>query len=124
MKPHSFYVRTRASRGVVVDLVDPAGNREWARVRSVVSEEFQRAAEQVFKRVAVEGGSVGEGSQSRKLFIRKRRAELVAALIADWSLPFKFEAEKVRLLIGNPRLRRGIERVAEDLTLHFGATDD
>lgn len=124
MKPRSFYVRTRASRGVMVALVDPAGNREWVRVRSIASEEFRRAADRVFKLVAEEGVRMSESLSGRKLFIRERRAELVAALIADWSLPFKTEVEKERLLISNPRLRRGIERVAEDLSLHFGDTDD
>lgn len=123
MKPQSFYVKSRASQGVKVDLVDPAGSREWARIRSVVSEEFKREAEKVFTRAAREGVSLST-LQGRKAFLRERRAELAASLVADWSLPFKTKAEKVGLLIRNPRLRRGIERVAEDLSLHFGVSND
>src|SRR5690625_1049450 len=97
--PNDFYVVSRASQGVRVDLVDPAGNREWALIRPVVSEEFKRAAEHAFAQFIVGGVEAGGSPKKQRGFIRERRAELVAALIADWSLPFKSEDEKVRLLV-------------------------
>lgn len=124
MNPQDFYITTRASQGLKVDLIDPEGNREWARVRSVASEEFKRASERAFAQFIIGGVEAGSSPKRRKDFVRHRRAELVATLISDWSLPFKTESEKVSLLISNPRLRRGIERVAEDLSLHFGASND
>jgi hypothetical protein len=44
-----------------------------------------------------------------------------AALIADWLLPA--DVAPVDLLIRNPRLRRQIERIAENHALHFGVEE-
>ena len=59
---------------------------------------------------------------SPKMQNRQRRAELACALIADWSLPMRSDEEKTALLIQNPRLRRQIERIADDYSLHFGVS--
>lgn len=120
MRPQDFYVKSRASQGVRVDLVDPGGNKEWMRVRSVISEEFKQASKAVLLRAAQEGKSIHGDPQRLKRQIRLRRAELAASLVADWSLPMKEEKDVAELLISNPRLRRAIERIAEDSSLHFG----
>ena len=103
-----------------VDLVDPAGNKEWMRVRSVVSDEFKEAAKEAILRAAREGKAIQGDPQKLKQQIRLRRAELAASLIADWSLPMQTISERAGLLIANPRLRRAVERIAEDHSLHFG----
>lgn len=122
MRPQDFYMRTRASRGVKVGLVDPAGSREWVRVRSVESTEFRRASREILLMSALEGQSLNGDRQQRKLALRRRRADLAAALIAEWSLPEEVEAAD--LLIRNPRLRRQIELIAENHALHFGVSDE
>ena len=120
MQPHDFYTRTKASRGVRVELVDPSGNREWVTVRSVLSLEFVAVAAAVAKqadqfRLLIDSAQ----SSDRKRLIRLRRATLASALVADWSLPMKTPAEIAELLIANPRLRRQIERISENHALHF-----
>lgn len=115
MRPQDFYVRTRASRGVRVELVDPAGNREWVRVRSVLAAEFEAERETILRAL------VPPPPVSRRLLSRLIRARLAAALIADWSLPMASMAARTCLLIRNPRLRRQIERIADNHSLHFGA---
>ncbi|MBF0675594.1 hypothetical protein [Pseudomonas sp.] len=122
MKPEDFYVRTRASQGVRVDLADPAGNREWVRVRSVAADEFMAARNAALLLAVSDGMALGGDAEQRKRILRMRRAELAASLVADWSLPMKTGPEKVELLLRNPRLRRQIERIAEDHSLHFGAS--
>lgn len=122
MQPHDFYTRTKASRGVRVELVDPSGNREWVTVRSVLSLEFVAVAAAVAKqadqfRLLIDSAQSGD----RKRLIRLRRATLASALVADWSLPMKTPAEIAELLIANPRLRRQIEQISENHALHFGA---
>jgi len=116
MRPQDFYTKTRASEGFRVELVDPAGSREWVRVRSVISDEFKRAREVMVQQAIADGRAVAADPAQRKLLARRRRATLAAALIADWSI----QAEPVQLLIQNPRLRRQIELIAENHTLHFG----
>ncbi len=120
MRPQDFYTRTKASRGVRVELVDPAGNREWMRVRSVESEEFKKASREVLFASIQEGMQLNGDHLNRKLALRRCRAELAAELIAEWSLPMDEKSERMALLISNPRLRRSIERIAENHTLHFG----
>lgn len=120
MRPQDFYIVSRASKGVRVDLVDPAGNREWMRVRSVAAAEFKQAGEQAIKQALIDARQ--EAPQNTKQRRREIRAELAASLIADWSLPMRTDAEKVALLIQNPRLRRQIERIAENHSLHFGVS--
>lgn len=115
MKPQDFYVRTRASRGVRVELVDPAGNREWVRIRSVMAEEFEAERESLLRSLVPPPNITG------KALRRIIRARLAASLIADWSLPMASATAKACLLIRNPRLRRQIEHVAEAHSLHFGA---
>lgn len=121
MQPHDFYTRTKASRGVRVELVDPAGNREWVRVRSVLSPEFVAVAAAV-ARQAEQYLALLEAAEpaERKRLIRLRRATLASALVADWSLPMKMPAEVADVLATNPRLRRQIERISESHALHFG----
>ena len=114
MHPQDFYIKTRASAGVRVELVDPAGNREWMRVRSIAADEFRRAADQVMRE------AIGALELDRKGRLRKSRAFLAASLISEWSLPMQSDAEKAALLESNPRLRRQIERIAENHALHFG----
>lgn len=119
MRPQDFYTRTKASRGVRVALIDPAGNREWVRVRSSQSEEFARAVNDSWQQLAVDAACSDPAEQKR--LRRVRHATQAAALIAEWSLPP--EIDPVELLIRNPRLRRQIERIAENHTLHFGAAE-
>lgn len=121
MRPEDFYMRSRASQGVRVELVDPAGSREWVRVRSVESDEFKKASRAVLLASIQEGTQLNGDHVNRKLALRRCRAELAAELIADWSLPMNEKSERMALLISNPRLRRSIERIAENHTLHFGA---
>ena len=121
MQPKDFYIATRASRGVRVELVDPAGNREWVQVRSVLSKQFQQASREVIRQAAIEGKAVMGCPQELKRQIRQRRAELVSALIVDWSMPLHGQ-DMIDLLIQNPRLRRGIEQIAADHDLHFGVS--
>ena len=123
MKPQDFYVRTRASRGVRVELVDPSGSREWMRVRSVAADEYAAARQAAMVLAVTDGMALGGDAGQKKLILRRRRAELAASLIADWSLPLSGH-EKTELLIRNPRLRRQIERIAENHALHFGVTHD
>lgn len=117
MRPQDFYTNSRASRGVHVDLVDPAGNREWVRVRSVLSAEFAAAVAETFAKA--EGDVAIDSEAERKRRRRYRNATLAASLIAEWSLPA--EISPVELLVTNPRLRRQIERIAETPAVHFGA---
>lgn len=125
MRPQDFYTRTKASRGVRVELTDPAGNREWVSVRSVLSREFVAVAAAVAKQ-AEKFRQMLDSVQpaERKRLIRLRRATLASALVADWSLPMKAPTEIAELLIANPRLRRQIERISENHALHFEVTDD
>lgn len=120
MKPQDFYTRTRASQGVRVELVDPSGNREWVRIRSVMSDEFSRAREEMARQAIADGRAVAVDPAQRKPLSRRRRATLAAALISEWSIP----VDPVPLLIQNPRLRRQIELIAENRTIHFGITND
>lgn len=124
MRPQDFYTRTKSSRGVRVDLADPAGNREWMRVRSVLSPEFMAAAAAIASR-AEEYSSILAAAEriERKSMLRLRRSALAAALIADWSLPLKEQSEIVELLTSNPRLRRQIEQISENHALHFGVDE-
>lgn len=119
MTPQDFYTNHRASQGIHVDLVDPAGNREWVKVRSVLSPEFAEAVAATFAQ-AVKDGSVDDQAE-RKRRRRYRNATLTASLIAEWSLPAVINP--VELLVVNPRLRRQIERIAETPTVHFGAAN-
>lgn len=114
MRPQDFYTRSKASQGVRVELVDPAGNREWMQIRSVHSAEFKAAVDQSWRDL-----SDLQPDGCRKESRRKRNARQACALIAESSLPP--EVDLVDLLIKNPRLRRQIERTAEDHSLFFGA---
>lgn len=121
MRPQDFYTRTRSSHGVRVELSDPAGNREWLRVRSVLSPEFVAVAAAVSRQAErylalLEAADPAE----RKRLVRLRRATLASALVADWSLPMNMPAEVAGVLVTNPRLRRQIERISENHALHFG----
>ena len=120
MKPQDFYTKTPASRGVRVELVDPAGNREWVIVRSVLSSEFAAAITASWAQVIAEGPLPSDDRAARKRRNRRVRAALSASLIAEWSLPA--EIVPAELLVINPRLRRQIERIAEDPAVHFGAS--
>ena len=121
MRPQDFYTNERASKGVRVDLVDPSGNREWVTVRSVLSPEFAAA-------VSLSWASIPEilTATSDSIDIKRRRrvrhAQLVASLIAGWSLPA--DVDPIDVLVSNPRLRRQIERIAEDPAIHFGVSND
>lgn len=116
MRPEDFYTKTRASRGVHVEFVDPSGNREWVRVRSVISDEFKRAREAMVIQAVGDGRVIADDPSQRKHLSRKRRASLAAALVVDWSI----DADPAVLLATAPRLRRQIERIAENHALHFG----
>lgn len=119
MRPEDFYTKTRASRGVRVELVDPSGNREWVCVRSVISDEFKRAREAVVQQAVADGRVIADDPSQRKHLMRKRRTFLAASLVADWSI----NAGAEELLARNPRLRRQIELIAENHALHFGAAE-
>lgn len=124
MQPHEFYTRTRSSRGVRMDLVDPVGNREWVRIRSVMSPEFVAVAAAVASRaeqyrVLLDAADAAE----RKRLVRLRRSTLASALVAEWSLPMKMPAEIAEMLSTNPRLRRQIELISENHALHFGVAE-
>ncbi|WP_152028177.1 hypothetical protein [Stutzerimonas stutzeri] len=116
MRPQDFYTRTRASAGIRIELKDPAGHKEWVRVRSVISEEHRKAREELVRQAIADGRAVAEDPSQRKALARRRRAVLAASLIAEWSIP----VGPVDLLIKNPRLRRQIELIAENHALHFG----
>jgi len=116
MRPQDFYTKTRASEGVRVEFVDPFGSREWIRIRSVLSDEFKAAS-----LLAVEDAA-RISTESGKEKARRLRARLAAALIADWSL--SSDVDPIQLLIEAPRLRRQIERIAENHSLHFGVRHD
>lgn len=116
MRPQDFYTKTRASKGIVVYFADPAGSREWIRIRSVLSDEFKAAS---LRAVEGAGHSLNDSGKQKT---RRLRATLAAALIADWSLPS--EIDPVQLLIEAPRLRRQIERIAENHSMHFGVRHD
>ncbi len=120
MKPEDFYVVSRASQGVHVDLVDPAGNREWARIRSTVSAEFRKASKKALVDAAKDGATTCDDPLARKQALRLRRAELAAALIAAWSLPESINP--VELMTINPRLRKQFEQIADDHSMHFGVS--
>lgn len=119
MRPQDFHIKTRASTGIRVELADPAGNREWMRVRSVLSEAFIERAIQVAADAIRQGAELAAASL-RKQQRRRRRAVLAASLVAESSLPHD-DAALVDLLIQNPRLRRQIERIAENTELFMGA---
>ena len=120
MRPQDFYTKTRGSHGFRVELVDPAGSREWVRVRSVISDEFRLAREAMVRQAVADGRAVAEDLARRRMLSRRRRAALAASLVAEWSIP----ADPADLLIKNPRLRRQIELIAENHALHFGASND
>jgi len=119
MRPQDFYVRTRASRGVRVELVDPAGKREWVRVRSVLSDEFQAAVTESWNQLFADVVAAGDCVQEQKRLRRLRHARQAASLIAEWSLPPS--VDPVGLMVQNPRLRRQIERIAQSNQIQFGA---
>jgi len=121
MRPQDFYTRTRASTGVRIEFADPAGNREWIRVRSVMSAEFKRASEAIVLQAVADGRLSADQPSLRKHHARQRRAALAAALIAEWSLPS--DIDPVALLASAPRLRRQIELIAENHALHFGVAE-
>ena len=118
MRPEDFYAKTRASRGVRVELVDPAGNREWVRIRSVLSSEFSDAVTRSWGQLLADGLLGDESAAEQKRLRRRRHAMQTASLIAEWSLPPEIDAAD--LLVQNPRLRRQIERIAENHAFHFG----
>ena len=117
MLPQDFYTQSRASEGVRIEMTDPSGRREWARVRSVLSPEFRKASQEALRKALL--GGPKQGGELKK-WKRRCRAELVAALIAEWSLPMQAEQDKADLFERNPRLRRQIEAISEDVSLHFG----
>lgn len=120
LRPEDFYTVARASAGVRVDLIDPDGNKEWVQVRSVASDEFSAAVRQVAL-LAIEAEKGPELSPTdRKYAIRRNRAFMTASLVADSS----FDMPLIDLMTTNPKLRRQIERIAEDDSLHFGVTHD
>lgn len=55
-----------------------------------------------------------------KYAARRNRAAMAASLIADSSMSI----DHVELMRINPRLRRQVERIAEDDSLHFGVSND
>lgn len=116
MRPQDFYTKTRASAGIRIELIDPAGNKEWVRVRSVISDEHRRAREELVRQAVADGRIVANDPSQRKALARRRRAVLAASLVAEWSIP----DDPTELLIKNPRLRRQIELIAESHALHFG----
>lgn len=118
MRPQDFYTRSRASTGVRVEFTDPAGNREWMQVRSVLSDEFKQASQAIVLQAVSDGRLSAEHPALRKSLARQRRASLAAALVAEWSLPS--DIDPVSLLASSPRLRRQIELIAENHALHFG----
>lgn len=120
MRPQDFYTKTRASRGVRIELADPEGNREWVLVRSVISEEFKQASRSMVAQAVSDGCEAAKIPSRRKALARARRATLAASLVAGWSMA----ADPVELLIKNPRLRRQIELIAENHALHFGVAHD
>ncbi|WP_417585299.1 hypothetical protein [Pelagibacterium sp.] len=119
MRPQDFYTKTRASAGIRIELIDPAGNKEWVRVRSVISDEHRRAREELVRQAVADGRIVANDPSQRKALARRRRAVLAASLVADWSI----QAEPADLFIKNPRLRRQVELIAENHALHFGAAE-
>lgn len=126
MRPQDFYIRAKANTGVRVDLDGPCGR--WIQVRSVWSDAYSVAAERMKANAIAEvallasAPSPEAARQMHKWQQRARRAKLVASLIADWSLTESCtESEKFALLIKNPRLRRQIEVVAENI--HAGGID-
>lgn len=120
MQPHNFYVVTPASRGVRIGLIDPAGKKEWVQVRSVASREFADCAQELAF-MAIEAALQPDLTPAeRKYAIRQNRARLAASLIADAS----FDIDPVELMRINPRLRRQIETIAENDSLHFGVKHD
>lgn len=121
MRPEDFYTKTRASRGVRVELVDPAGSREWVRIRSVLSAEFADAVTRSWGQLLADGLLGDESAAEQKRLRRRRHAMQTASLIAEWSLPPEIDAAD--LLVQNPRLRRQIERIAENHALHFGVEE-
>lgn len=122
MQPHEFYTRTKSSRGVRIELVDPTGNREWVRVRSVMSAEFVAVAAAVASRAEQYRTRLDAAEPAeRKRLVRLRRSTLASALVAEWSLPMKTPAEIAEMLSTNPRLRQQIELISENHALHFGA---
>lgn len=122
MRPQDFYTETRASKGVRVELIDPAGNREWMHIRSLLSSEFRLAVSQSFAGALRDGQAI-EDRATRKRQRRQRRAMLAASLVGETSLPHD-QAGLVDLLVSNPRLRRQIELIAENSALHFGVAHD
>ena len=104
-----------------VEFVDPAGNREWMRVRSVLSAEFKQASQSSVLQAVNHGRLSADQPALRKHHARQRRAALAAALIAEWSLPA--DMDPVSLLASAPRLRRQIELIAENHALHFGVAE-
>lgn len=119
MRPQDFYTRSRASRGVLVPLDDQQGGREWVRVRSSQSREFMAAVDDSWLQISADAKAAFSDSAEQKRLRRIRHAKQAAALIAEWSLPP--EVDPVDLLFRNPRLRRQLERIAENHALHFGA---
>lgn len=127
MRPQDFYIRAKANTGVRVDLEGPGGR--WIQVRSVWSDAYSVAAERMKANAIAEvallasAPSPEAARQMHKWQQRARRATLVASLIADWSLTDRCtESERFILLVREPRLRRQIELIAENL--HVGAGHD
>jgi hypothetical protein len=124
MQPHDFYVKEKAEQGRRVSLSNPDGtsSSHWMVIRSVFSGHYEEAARQAIRSAAGEvmeiaaSGSAADARRSAKLLARRRKARLVAALIADWSLTEECsEQEKTDFLIKAPRLRRQIEKVSESI---------
>jgi|GEM_PF-876702 len=125
MRPQDFYTRTKANRGVRVELVDPNGHREWISVRSVLSAEFVAVAAAIASQAERYQKLLASADPAERKRIRRlRRATLASALVADSSLPMKTPTQITALLMANPMLRRQIERLSENHALHFGVTND
>ncbi|WP_341519821.1 hypothetical protein AABC73_14815 [Pseudomonas sp. G.S.17] len=124
MQPRDFYVKQEAEEGRRVDLsnADGAPSEHWLVVRSVLSQQYEKAFDSIKAQALVQvvelskAGGKEQALRMDKQQRRARKARLVASLISDWSLDLPCnETEKTNLLIQAPRLRRQIERISETI---------
>lgn len=124
MQPQDFYMRAEAEEGRRVDLSNADGtpSGHWMVIRSVLSMPYAQTFERIKVKALSEvmeiagANSAYQAKQMAKQQRRMRKANLVGALIADWSFDLPCtEKEKTNLLIKAPRLRRQIEHISETI---------
>ena len=91
-----YFTRARASEGIKIFLTDVATGKisdDFLIIRSVWSDEYQEAKELAVQRAFTDSRDLPKDEQ--RALGKKRKLELVSALVAGWSFPQEFTHENV-----------------------------